>query len=387
MKAMKNYKNIIEYAACVILAFVFAYYLYGRGGVLIATVMIVGAVISIALDLYVKNKVSIDIISGDVSYFSKSELCSIDIEIRKSTRLPTPFIEITLDTSDNLEQGGGGQLIRLCLVNRRVERVTASLKAVGCGGGYIGIREARLCDYLGFLRLKLTTPEKRAVIGVLPDMIEIVPDRELLKSAVDTSGEEEDEERESQDTSLFFNGTAGYEHRAYIAGDPLKKINWKLSSKRGELLVRLDEALVSSSRVFVLDLAKEGFGAASRDRIIQSCFAVCMSVLRSGYECELYFYDGEPQHFKLTPSDDPQSVQTALSLAVPSSGGIDVYDDELLRGGRGATVFTDERRREYFSFIVGKAAGGSVAFITTDVGLAYVSNMWSVDSELVFTKL
>ena len=380
-------KNVFEYVACIALAFVFAHYLYGRGGVLIATVMIIGAVISIALDLYVKNKVTVKLCGSKLGYFGKGERAEIELLVSKSTRLPTPFIEISFKSSENLLLPDNESKIRLALVNRREEIVKKSLETIGCGGGYIAVSEVCLCDFLGFIRLKLPLPDERLEVGVLPDIVDIVPDRELLKSAVDTDSDDEDEEKESAATTYTFNGTAGYEHRAYIPGDPLKKVNWKLSSKRGELLVRLDEQLVSSSRVFVLDLSPNGFGAVPADRIIQGCFAVALSMMRSGYECELYFYGGEPVHIKLTPQDDPQQLQTLMSRAAPVPADAERIPAEVFSDGKGATIFTDERRPEFFMDYSSKAPEGALCFITYEIAAPMTSNMWGINSELEFAKL
>jgi hypothetical protein len=45
---------------------------------------------------------------------------------------------------------------------------------------------------------------------------------------------------------------AGHEHRDYIIGDSLKKVNWKLSAKRQKLMIRQDEAINPSKITFVL---------------------------------------------------------------------------------------------------------------------------------------
>ena len=380
-------KNIIEYLTCIVLAFVFAHYLYGRGGVLIATVMIAGAILSIALDLYVKNKIKIALNGAKLSYFGKGDKATIELTVSKTTALPTPFIELLVSASDNLSLSVEERRIRLALVNRRSQSVSKSLVAVGCGGGFIEVSEAYLCDFLGFIRLNLPLPAERLEIGILPDIVDIVPDRELLKSAVDTDSDDDDEEKESAATTYTFNGTAGYEHRGYVPGDPLKKVNWKLSSKRGELLVRLDEQLVSSSRVFLLDISPQSFGCIPRDRIIQSCFAVALSMMRSGYECELYFYGGEPVHIKLTPQDDPQHLQTLMSRACAVPAGKERIPHEVFSDGRGATVFTDERRPEFFLNTAALVPEGAVCFITYSLPAPLTSNMWGVDDELEFKKL
>lgn len=380
-------KNIVEYISCVLLALIFGHYLNGRGGFLIAVVMIIGAVLSIALSLYVRKKITLSLTGSGVSYFGKGDTAEIAVTVSKSTRLPTPFIELTVTASENLELDENDSRIRLTLVNRPSEVVTKQLRAIGCGGGAIAVSEAYICDFLGFLRLKLPLPEGHLTVGVLPDIVEIIPDRELLRSAVDTDSEDEDEEKESAATTYTFNGTAGYEHRSYIPGDPLKKVNWKLSSKRDELLVRLDEQLVSSSRVFVLDLSPQGFGVQARDRIIQSCFAVVLYMIRSGYECELYFYGGEPRHIKLTPQDDPQQLQTLMALSSPVPESAERIPEEAFTDGRGATVFTDERRAEFFLDLSARTPEGGACFITYGLSAPLTANMWTVDAEGTFHKI
>ena len=380
-------KNIIEYITCVCLAFVFAHYLYGRGGVLIATVMLIAAFGSLLLDVYCRKKISVELKGGRLGYFSKGDKATIELTVSKTTRLMTPFIEIIISASDNLELAEDERKIRLALVNRRSETVSKSLTAVGCGGGHIEVSKVLLCDYLGFMRLELPVRTERLEVGILPDIVDIVPDRELLRSAVDTDSDDDDEEKEAAATTYIFNGTAGYEHRQYIPGDPLKKVNWKLSSKRGELLVRLDEQLVSSSRVFLLDISPQGFGFVPRDRIIQSCFAVALSMMRSGYECELYFYDGEPCHLKLTPQDDPQHLQTLMSRAMAVPEGTERIPPEVFSDGRGATVFTDERAPAFFHAAASLVPENAVCFITYSLAAPLTGNMWGVDDEMEFHKL
>ena len=56
------------------------------------------------------------------------------------------------------------------------------------------------------------------------------------------------------------------EYRKYEPGDPLKRINSKLSAKRGELLVRLDEKPVVSGVLFILDA--EAYGGYEYDKRI-----------------------------------------------------------------------------------------------------------------------
>lgn len=84
---------------------------------------------------------------------------------------------------------------------------------------------------------------KRALAAAEPALIPVLP------AYIDYDGPEvrpcalpnENEEAEDGVMSLT-NGLPGCEHRPYTAGDPLRSVNYKLSAKRGVLMVRLYES-------------------------------------------------------------------------------------------------------------------------------------------------
>jgi uncharacterized protein (DUF58 family) len=62
-----------------------------------------------------------------------------------------------------------------------------------------------------------------------------------------------DDNEQSREVAFAVTGFPGYEHRDYVPGDPLKRVNWKLSAKRDRLLVRKPEAFAGGDQVLILD--------------------------------------------------------------------------------------------------------------------------------------
>jgi uncharacterized protein (DUF58 family) len=95
-----------------------------------------------------------------------------------------------------------------------------------CGRVTCRVTRARMLDYLGLFALPVRRPPPSAVL-VLPveDPLAELPDLE----PVGTPGEGE-RRQETPD--------GDYELREYRAGDPIRAVHWKLSSKREELVVR-----------------------------------------------------------------------------------------------------------------------------------------------------
>lgn len=94
-------------------------------------------------------------------------------------------------------------------------------------------------DFLSIVRLNAITPLTSAESALVP----------VLPAYIDYKGPEihpntlPSESEETEDGVMSpTNGLPGCEHRPYAYGDPLRSINYKLSAKRGELMVRLYES-------------------------------------------------------------------------------------------------------------------------------------------------
>ena len=89
----------------------------------------------------------------------------------------------------------------------------------------------------------------------------------------------------------------GYEHREYIPGDSLKRINWKLSSKRRHLMVRQDEPIALARLAVVMDFRRSR-GAEptaahleAEEHLIETALGFLMLCARNGYPCKLFYPD------------------------------------------------------------------------------------------------
>ena len=68
------------------------------------------------------------------------------------------------------------------------------------------------------------------------------------------------EEETEEGKTVNSGGMPGFEHREYAAGDSLRRINYKLSAKRGKLMVRLDET--SGTAPILIALSDKNFAEA-----------------------------------------------------------------------------------------------------------------------------
>ena len=188
-------------------------------------------------------------------------------------------------------------------------------------------------------------------------------------------------------------GVPGYEHRDYVPGDPLKRINWKLSSKKDQLMVRLDEKVSSSSQVMRLDLVlpekPERRHYEISDNIIEASLALLSMLVMSGYESEFNFcLDGA--WIMQQVSDEQTLIQLQDML-----GGISPYKDserepdhEINLKGKAMMCLTSCTADTSGKFAaLCESLNGSV-IVARDSGLTAVRpDMWMVSKEFEFTKL
>ena len=96
---------------------------------------------------------------------------------------------------------------------------------------------------------------------------------------------------------LYTQGEEFYTTREYRDGDDLRKVHWRSSAKRGELMIRQEETPWQARALLAVDLrraAHRGQGDhSSFERTVSAAASMAVRLARSGYELALLTDDGQ----------------------------------------------------------------------------------------------
>jgi uncharacterized protein (DUF58 family) len=95
---------------------------------------------------------------------------------------------------------------------------------------------------------------------------------------------------------LFTQGEEFYTTREYRDGDDLRKVHWRSSAKRGQLMIRQEERPWQARALLAVDLRRDAHrgqgGRASFERIVSAAASVAVRLGASGYQLALVTDDG-----------------------------------------------------------------------------------------------
>jgi len=124
-----------------------------------------------------------------------------------------------------------------------------------------------------------------------------------------------DSEMESL-TRAFADATLPTDVRAYQQGDELKKVHWKLSMRKKELLVRVYEQPMRPDALLLVDCAPpvspSGDEASVRDAICEAAASVAMAALSEGAPVRMPLLTDTPTDISAQKSEDVEMVLNAL---------------------------------------------------------------------------
>lgn len=388
---MKNHiKNLSSFLFCFLVAALMTYEISGSGGIFVMTLLLTALVISVLIMFAAVKTVMVSLeLSTDI--VGKGDSFEAEIVIEKRTFLPTPFVEIELDCSPNILLSEDRRKFKLICAKRDGERFKVSVKADLCGLGTVCVKSVSLSDYLGIFGKKIKFAVENKEIKIIPRIPDTGSQAEVIKSTSENMAFDDSDE-ESDETAVGLTGTPGYEHRNYVQGDPLKRVNWKLSSKRDQLMVRLDEKVTSSSQIFLLDYPEREVPDRTyyenADMIIESSLAMLSILLRAGFESEFnYYLDG----WEMVEVSDEQALQylqerLAGIKSYPSESRIP--DKDINAKGKAQLCFTacmSDMKKE-LEVLIDSFSGSLV--VTKNSGIGKVkSDMWTVDSDFEFMKM
>lgn len=341
-----------SYLGCIGIALVVMYFLNGTFGILIAAALGCAFFISAVVTLIVMHSVRIEF-ELDKSSVSKGEQLNCVITLSKKIMIPTPIIDLHISCTPQLSKKT--DICRVSLAGQKINKVEIPLTAKYSGAAKVSVDKILISDYLGIFRFRLKNAAANSVLKlpVYPNIPDVPIQTDFLKTAVLFSdNDNDDEEEETDETAIGQTGQPGYDHREYYPGDPIKRINWKLSSKRDIYMIRLDEKVTESGQVFFLDspkLPENDVNLSVRDNVIEGMLAVFIMVVREGRETTFFFADKDTWHrVDIRTALDIYTLQEKLANLEPCAAK-SIVPPEIISIGKTPICFTTANSDSYGS--------------------------------------
>ena len=242
----------ISYAALLLAAVVFQIFFKYYLSTFVLVLVVLLPVLSVVLTLPALLGTSLHLTpEGNVPRGSEGRFT---LSLERKNSLPLPPVKVRLTWTNQLTGESGGLVCHLLPQDGKAQ-LSIPLAAPHCGRLVCDVTQARGCDLLGLFPLPIPGKAQGALLS-LPLPTEVLPPEEL-------------EAPRSGGVILKPRPGGGpgedYDLREYRAGDSLRSIHWKLSSKKDELVVR--EAL-GGRRPQIL-LSFDLFGSPDRlDRVL-----------------------------------------------------------------------------------------------------------------------
>ena len=329
-------KDIFGYVLCVAIAILMAVMIDGSGGVLIAAILLVALIVSVFYRNFFSKRLEISI-DCKHKLLAKGDEVEVKVSVRKLSRLPSPIIELELETSQQFSPKENSGLRFSIPPGQDSIVVPIVFTADHSGKSFIRLSRLEIVDFLGLWHKPIPLPEENTLINtkIMPRVHDTGTQAEVIRTATDNTGFDDNEE-ETSETAVGSTGTPGYEHRVYNPGDPIKKINWKLSSKRSIYMVRLDEKLSVTSQIFILDIPilpdMKDYSCQKADVIIEGALAMLAMLTQQGLETDFYYYIGKWRVMPIKTLGDVDLLAEDLAELTPCSPTDRLPKDAVKKG-------------------------------------------------------
>lgn len=281
------------------LSMLFALYMSAPTGWTFFYVLAAALVFSLIVQLltfvsYKKGLIRAEISFGSTLVYKNEEL-KLHIKLTNDSLLPISNIKIKLAETNGAVYDSTEFSAAVSAKGSTV--FDALIKPTMWGALHIGETKIILSDFMHIVSFSVKPIENDYTVYVFPDIPEISPDCPFIRSAADAMRfSDESEDTKENDSYSMFGGMPGFTHREYAEGDPIKRINWKLSSKKDAYFVRLDDEVEAMQQTIVIDSG--GTDRRLCERSVEGSLGVCSALLKLGFESSVWFRteNGFEQH-------------------------------------------------------------------------------------------
>ncbi len=282
-------------------------------------------------------------LSAEQAFFG--DVITVEVSVSNRKMLPLPVVEIGIEAPEELKVLRGSVIpaatdpFRINLssflsmgwyhkVTRRYQVECSKRGYYTFGPSYMTVR-----DPFGFTSQEAENPRLDRLL-VYP---RILPLKELGLPSTDILGERKIRRQ------LFEDPLRIVSSRDYVQGDPLNRIHWMATARRGHLQTRVLESTTTPNLVIFLDVnTMETQFQAPMEGPLESSITVAASIashaINSGHNVGLYVnepYRGTREPIRLAPSRHPDHLQRILvALAHPQGWPLYAIERMLTTEGR-----------------------------------------------------
>ena len=196
---------------------------------------------------YQKKNLTIRL-APDVSLARKRTPFNIQIAADNDCKVPISRLDIQLAFKNEFSPFVGKVRLKGMADNESVTYINYNITSDYCGRLSIQTESLKIYDMLGLTFCRLDKPDIVSLI-VMPEIHDMDIQVRDSTRAFPISSEEYDPHRSGDDVSEVF------DFREYVGGDQINRINWKLSTKSNELIVKEFSHPVGYSVVLLLDFS------------------------------------------------------------------------------------------------------------------------------------
>ena len=221
---------------------------------------------------------------------NRGEVVSMDIAVSHKSPLPIAPVALRMRATSNTPAG----TIHLTQLGKRRQRVVHKFAADHVGAMFPGVDSYVVSDVFGFFKREHEPPTAGQELLVLPVPFDVEP---LTFAAGDMGVETM--KRAMEDPS------SPSDIRAWQQGDPLKRIHWKASARKRELMVRQFEEPALPDALVLLDTSPphltEGWPEEKRpylkDAILETAASVVACQIRQDNQVRMPLVGDRPMEY------------------------------------------------------------------------------------------
>lgn len=312
---MKVIVNVLLYLMAIGIGVAFALVLSASVGWTFVYMLVCAPIFSFFITLFLTRKNRVTVISDiDRTMLYKGEQATLKITVRNKSIFPVPAVKLNLSMTGGLIPEDTCSSYVVSVPPRSESTVEIKYRAKVWGRFAVGAESVFMHDFMSFFKFRLPCVNSVSEVKVFPDIPEIQGDSPFLRSAAEMARFADDTEETTESESVTgFSGMPGYTHREYVEGDPVRRINWKLSSKRDKYMVRLDDEIESVRQNIVLD-SVGGTDIYENERAVEGMLAAALGLLKCGFESTVYCrFDSVCTRFEITEPADVSALQVRLA--------------------------------------------------------------------------